>query len=125
MSSFISPVDGSNRPHHLCLVVYHLPRGFTPNLVSHGNAKVKKPFYPTWPSTLDKLKKECREQGPKATVECLSSAVGGVVGASAAGQLPRDEKQVTNVRKREKLRGRSGEPGADADDFCHNATGSH
>ena len=37
----------------------------------------------------------------KATVECLSFAAGGVIGASAPGQLPRDEKQVTNLRKRE------------------------
>ena len=40
-----------------------------------------------------------------------------MVGASAPGQLLRDEKQVTNMRKREKLRGRCGGPSADSDDF--------
>ena len=48
----LSSVDASNCPHHLCLVVYHFPAGFTPTLASHGNAKEKKPYYPTWPSTL-------------------------------------------------------------------------
>jgi len=57
------------------------------------------------------------EQGLKATVEHLSTVSGGVVGASAPGQLPRDEKQVTNMRKREKLRGRCGGPSADSDDL--------
>ena len=52
----LSSVDASNCPHHLCLVVYHSPAGFTPTLVSHGNAKEKKPYYPIWPSTLEKIK---------------------------------------------------------------------
>jgi hypothetical protein len=59
--------DASNRPHHLCLVVYYFPPGFVPALSSHGNAKEKKPFHPTWPSTLDVIKKESKQQGPKAT----------------------------------------------------------
>lgn len=111
------PLDASNRPHHLCLVVYHFPPGFTPTLASHGNAKEKKPFYPTRPSTLEQIRNKCLEQGLKATVEHLSTVSGGVVGASAPGQLPRDEKQVTNMRKREKLRGRCGGPSADLDDL--------
>ena len=97
--------------------MYHFPAGFTPTLASHGNAKEKKPYYPTWPSTLDKIKSECLKQGPKATVECLSFAAGGVIGASAPGQLPRDKKQVTNLRKREKLKGLGLGPMSDADDW--------
>ena len=92
--------DASNRPHRLCLVVYHFPPGFVPKLSGHGNSKDKKPFYPTWPSTMGRIKDECFRQGPKATVECLSSDVGGVVGATAPGQLPRSEKQVTVLRGR-------------------------
>ena len=38
---------------------------------SHGNANEKKPYYATWPSTVEKIKKECLKQGPKSTVECL------------------------------------------------------
>ena len=97
--------------------MYHFPAGFTLTLASRGNAKEKKPYYPTWPSTLDKIKSECLKQGPKATVECLSFAAGGVIGASAPGQLPRDEKQVTNLRKREKLTGLGLGPTSDADDL--------
>ena len=29
--------------------------GFVPTLSSHGNAKVAKPFHPTWPSTLNRI----------------------------------------------------------------------
>ena len=79
--------------------------------------KEKKPYYPTWPSTLDKIKSECLKQGPKATVKCLSFAAGGVIGISAPGQLPRDEKQVTNLRKQEKLKGLGLGPMSDADDL--------
>ena len=93
------------------------PAGFTPTLASHENAKEKKPYYPTWPSTLEKMKKECLKHGPKATVECLSSVAGGVIGASAPGQLPRNEKQVTNMRKREKLKGLGLGPRSDADEL--------
>ena len=88
--------------------MYHIPEGFIPTLSSHGNSKSGKPFYPTWPSTLTNVKKECGTQGPKATVEHLSSIAGGVLGASAQGELPRDEKQVTNMKKRKKIADKSG-----------------
>lgn len=94
--------------------MYHFPSGFIPTLSSHGNSKDKKPFYPTWPSTLNKIKKECALQGPKATVEHLSSIAGGVLGASAPGELPRDEKQVINMKKRKEIAEKSG---GDADDL--------
>lgn len=109
--------DASNHPHQLCLVVYQVPPGFTPKLASHGNSKNVRPFYPTWPSTLAEIKKECREQGSKATVEYVSSVAGRVIGASAPGQLPCDEKQVTNMRKREKGRGQPTGQNAAGDDL--------
>lgn len=37
-------VDASNRPHHLCLLVYGVAPGFTPKLSSHSNSKENKPF---------------------------------------------------------------------------------
>ena len=43
--------------------------------------------------------------------------MGGVVGASAPGQLPRDEMQVTNVRRSMKGKKRGSGPNADADDL--------
>ena len=105
---FFLLTHSSNCPHKFCLVVYHIPEGFKPTLSSHGNSKSGKPFYPTWPSTLTNVKKECGTQGPKATVEHLSSIAGGVLGASAQGELPRDEKQVTNMKKRKKIADKSG-----------------
>ena len=93
-------IDAANNPHHLCLISYRIPEGFTPTLSSHGNAKETKPFYPTWPSTLCRVKEESITKGPKATMECVSHEVGGVIGASAPGELPRNEKQVENMKRK-------------------------
>lgn len=40
---------------------------------------------------------------PKGTVEKISSEVGGMLCATASGQLPRNEMQVSNQRKKQKL----------------------
>lgn len=107
MSIAFFPLGGTNRPHHLCLP------GFVPKLASHRNVKHKIPFHPTWPSTMERVKEECAQLGPIAVVRQVSVEVRGVSGASASGELPRNEKQVTNARKRMKLsmceRGPSGE----------------
>ena len=110
-------IDAENRPHHLCLLEYHIPHGFIPKLASHGNAKENKPFHPTWPSTMGRIKAKCVEHGPKATVEHLSIEVGGLTGASAPGELPRNEKQVTNVRKEAKRKGCDCGPTGEVDDL--------
>ena len=98
----IFSTDVDNNPHHLCLVAYRLSAGFTPSLASHGNAKEKKPFHPTWPSTLARVQEKCSTCGPKGTVEQVSSEAGGGLGALAPGQLPRNEKQVANQRRKMK-----------------------
>ena len=54
------------------------------------------PFQPTWSSTKKHIKQESSKDGPKCVVASLSAKVGGVMEAKAPGQLPRDEKQVTN-----------------------------
>ena len=69
-----------------------------------------KPFHSTWPSTLKHVKEECLIKGPKATVEQVSSQVGGVLCVSTSGQLPRNEKQVANQRRRAKATQASGHP---------------
>ena len=74
--------------------------GFIPTLSSHGNSKVSTPFHPTWPSTLNRVRAESLQKGPKATVEQVSSEVGGVVHASAPGELPRNELQASNQRRK-------------------------
>ena len=73
--------------------------GFIPIISSHGNSKTdKKPFYPTWPSTLQRIKQECTMKGPKSVVHSIFSEFGGVEGAVVPGQLPRNEMQVTKQK---------------------------
>lgn len=67
---------------------------------SHGNSKSGIPFHPTWSSTKKHIKEKCATEGPKSVVASLSAEVGGVLEAIAPGQLPRNEKQVTNYRSR-------------------------
>ena len=43
------------------------------------------------------------EKGPRATLESISREIGGVLGATASGELPRDEKQVSNTKRRSKF----------------------
>ena len=68
-------------------------------LSPHGNAKVAKPFHPTWLSTLNRITIESFNKGPKAIVDQVSSDVGGILGASAPGELPRNELQVSTQKK--------------------------
>ena len=66
---------------------------------------------------MNEMKKKCLKHGPKETVEHLSSVVGGVVNASAPGELPRNEKQVTNLRQQAKLKGHVCGPSGEVDDL--------
>ena len=65
----------------------------------HDNSKSTKPFHPTWPSTIEIIKKEGAHAGPKEVISSVSRNVGGVMGAVAPGQLPRDEMQVSNAKR--------------------------
>ena len=97
--------DTTNRPHHLCLLVYRLPVGFTPKLACHGNSfKDKKPFFTTWPSTVDTIKTECLQQGLKSTIEAVCVKAGEILNATAPGQLPCSEKQVSTIAAKERLK---------------------
>jgi hypothetical protein len=96
------------------LIVYRLNEGFTPSLASHGNAKEQKPYHPTLPSTITRIKDECSlSTGLKATPGKVSSEMGGVLGASVPGQLPRNEKQIDNHRRMKKTPAVSGNAPAD------------
>ena len=81
----------SYNPHPLCLVVYYIPSGFSPIVVSHGNSKMPQPYFPTLPSTTTDVKKECVLSGPKEVVSNLENSAGGILDASYPGQLPRNE----------------------------------
>ena len=63
----------------------------------HGNSKKSHPYVHTMPSTLEKLSTAATEKTPKPAVHTVSSQVGGVLGASSAGSLPRNERQVKDI----------------------------
>ena len=83
---------------HQTMVTYHRQHGFVPTVKSHGYSKKGLPFHPTWSSTKKQIKEKCANRGPKSVVASLSAVVGGVLEASAPGQLLRDEKQVINYK---------------------------
>ena len=91
----------------MCLLVYGLPPVFTPKLSSHGNSKKKRPFFATWPSTVYSIKKDCLQQGPKTMIERICVKAGCTLYATASGQLPHSEKQITTLAAKEKLKKRS------------------
>ena len=82
------------------MVIYYIPPGFTPTIVSHGNSKSSQPFFPTLPSTIDRIKKECHSVGPKEAVASVSSAAGGVLDATGPGAIPRGEQQISDYKRR-------------------------
>ena len=66
----------------------------------HGNSKCAKPFVRTTPSTLQKLK-ECRKtnEPPKLAVSNVTKEKGGIVSAKAIGDIPRNRRQVYNMKQ--------------------------
>ena len=97
--NFLHLLDSLYNPHPLCLVVYYVPSGFTPIVVSHGNSKSTQPYFPTLPSTAVQIKEKYVTQGPKEVVSSVESASGGILEASYPGQLPRNEQQVSNFKR--------------------------
>ena len=75
---------------------------------SHGNARGSYPYVRTMPSTLENLANVATELTPKPTVHVVSSQAGGVTGATSAGSLPRNERQVKDIRR--KMTARSKDP---------------
>ena len=71
-------------------------------LVPHGNAKYGRPYVRTAASTLQSMKKEATIHKPKQVVESVYAECGGVVSAGSLGELPRDRKQVQNIRHQKK-----------------------
>ena len=89
--TFLQYADAENNPHHLCMVTYHMPVNFIPEMKCHGNSKTGQPFFPMWPSTKQLIKRESGSSGPKETVAKVSAVMGGISKASCSGQLPCNE----------------------------------
>ena len=58
---------------------------------------------PTLPSTMQKMREECKSgSGPKKVVSDVSAQVGGVIAASDSCEIPRNEQQVAKLKVRMK-----------------------
>lgn len=66
----------------------------------NGNFKRSEGYIQTMPSTLKELTEVASEKTPKTAVHAISSQCVGVIGASSAGSLPRNERQVKNIRRK-------------------------
>ena len=75
-------------------------------MAPHGNSKSDRPFFPTLPSTMEMIRKRSSEGGPKEVVGTVSARLGGVMKAADACELPRDEQQVSQMKRRLKHKGR-------------------
>jgi len=72
----------------------------------HGNCKSSKPFVRTTPSTLQKLKDSRKaNKQPKQAVSEVTKQKGGIVNTKAIGDLPRNRKQVYNMKVKEDCEG--------------------
>ena len=77
-----------------------MPEGFEPKIQPHGNSKQQKPYYPTLPSTLAAIAND--SGGPKEIISKVSASVGGVLAANDPCSLPRNEQQVTDLKRHRK-----------------------
>lgn len=67
---------------------------------------------------MEQIRHNVQSKGPKETLAIVSAAAGGITGASHPGELPRDEKQVSNMRQSLKAAKRmSALPGDPADEL--------
>ena len=53
------------------------------------------------------IKEECLVEGPKAIVSSISDKFGGIIGATGPGELPRNEKQISNFKRKISFESRS------------------
>ena len=67
---------------------------------SDGNAKVAKAYKRTQKSTMDNIKTDARLSKPRVVFDELMEKNGGIHSCKSIGPLPRDRKQIENVRAR-------------------------
>ena len=69
-------------------------------ITSHGNAKVSKPYKRTQKSTMENIKTNAGLSKLRVLFDELTEKHGGIHSCKSIGALPRDRKQVENVRAR-------------------------
>lgn len=65
-----------------------------------GTPSLNQPYFPTLPSTSEDIKKKCMSYSPKEVVSSIDNSAGGIIDATYPGQLPRNEQQVSNFKRR-------------------------
>lgn len=96
-------VDGDEQLLNRCIVQYHFTGEEHEVLVRpYGNSKRSEAYIRTMPSTFNELTEIASKKTPKPAVHFVSSQRGGVVGTSSAGSLPRNERQVKDIRRKYK-----------------------
>lgn len=65
----------------------------------YGKAKEDKPYFRTFPSTVEKLKSFCKDNKPKSAIHLTSDASGGVCKGEGSGSLPRNRRQASYCRQ--------------------------
>lgn len=75
------------------------------DLKPHGNSKGTTPFCCTKPSTLAKLKASVQTKAPRKALREVEQSLGGVSGANSACDLPRNRKQVKNLKSNQSASG--------------------
>lgn len=68
------------------------------DLKPHGNSKGKKPFNRTKPSVI-KLLKASSSKAPRKILREVENKQGGVMGAMSGCDLPRNKKQIKNIKQ--------------------------
>ena len=86
------------------MVIYTFTKGTEHEILvrPHGNSRSANPYQRTMPSTL-KLLKETQHKSAKAAASAVARERGGLLGARSSGELPRDQKQVYNIRQQKEV----------------------
>ena len=93
-------VDNNGDLGKLAFVQYSFDRNeHSIDLKPHGNSKENKPFRRTKPSTLRKCEASVRMKAPKKALREVEELQGGVVGANSTCDLPRNRKQMKNLKR--------------------------
>jgi len=92
-------VDCRGELERLAFVQYSFDHYEHPvELQPHGNSKGTKPFRRTKPSTINQLKVSVQTKVPRKALREIENLQGGVTGAKSACDLPRDRRQVKNLK---------------------------
>ena len=98
-SVFVS-TDYKGNLQRLAFVQYAFDKNEHPiHVKPHGNSKGKTPFRRTKPSTLQLVKKGAQSKPARHVLADIENQMGGVSGAKAGCDLPRNRQQIYNAKK--------------------------